>query len=211
MSKSCALQAVLGVALMLAPMAATAQTPAAQPAEAQAATAETPAEIPPDQQVTKEQLAKLFEVMQIRKQAQAMLKAIPAMVQQQIRSQSKEMSAKLGSPSLPPEEQAAIEKITDKYMEQAFSIMNVDEMLDDLAVVYPHHLTRSDVDGMIAFYQTPAGQHVLAAQPEIMKEYMPMVMKQVQERLLALTDSMRKDIKEQLASPAPPTATPKQR
>jgi hypothetical protein len=39
-----------------------------------------------NQQPTKEQLAKLFEVMRLRQQLQSYLKMMPAMIQQQIQS-----------------------------------------------------------------------------------------------------------------------------
>ena len=48
--------------------------------------------IPPDQQPTKEQVAKLFEAMHIREQINSMMKMFPAMIQQQVRQQEKEMT-----------------------------------------------------------------------------------------------------------------------
>lgn len=204
MSKSCKIAAVLGMGLMLASCAVYAQAPAAQPADAQASAAATPAAIPPDQQATKEQLAKLFEVMRIHKQMEDLMKMIPAMAQQQMHAQMNQMRGKLGLGMLSPEKQAEIDKITEKYMNEAINIINIDEMLDDMTTVYQHHLSRSDVDAFIAFYQSPAGQDLLDAQPAIMKEYMPMVMKRVQARSLALTDGMEKDIKDCVASEVPP-------
>jgi len=61
------------------------------------------------------------------------------------------------------------------------------------------------VDGLIAFYSSPAGQHLLNAQPAIAQEYMPIVMGKVQERSVAMTKEMMKEMAE-IAPAAKPAA-----
>jgi len=180
------------------------------PAATPMATAEsTPATIPPDQQPTKEQLAKLFEVMQIREQAAALMQMFPAMIQQQMQQQEKEMTANLPeSAKITPEQQAALDKLTNRYLEKAMNLYSVDEMLDDMAGIYQKHFTREDVDAYIAFYTTPAGQRLLQMTPVIMQEYVPVVMQRVQERSKALTDEMSKEIADVLKSSAPAATAP---
>ena len=198
--------AVIGIALALAPWT-IAQTPADQPAATQAQTAA----IPPDQQPTKEQLAKLFEMTRLRKQVQSVQKMMQSMIQQQINAQAKEGAANLPGGSLTPDRQAAIAKITDKYLEKAFNIVSIDELLDDMTAIYQRHVSRSDVDAMIAFYSSTAGQHLLDAQPVIMQEYMPVVMKRVQERSKVLADEQTKEMEELTRSMAPPADKPAQK
>jgi hypothetical protein len=205
MNRTCKFAAAIGVGLALAPWAMTAQAPAAQPA-AQSTAAPT---IPADQQPTKEQLAKLFEVMRVRQQMQSVMKALPAMIQQQIKAQSDQMAAKMPEgKQMTPEQQAAVDKLMQKYMDKALNIYPIDEMLDDMAVIYQHHVIRADVDAFIAFYSSPAGQHLLDAQPAIMQEYMPMVMKRTQERTKALTDELMKDMEEAVKATAQPASAP---
>jgi hypothetical protein len=194
--------AVLGIGLGLAPWA-VAQAPAEQPPAAPAA-----AVIPIDQQPTKEQLTRLFETMRVRQQVEVVLKAMPAMIQQQLQEQAKEMAAKYpASFQSTPEQQAAFEQVMNKYMEKALNIVDINDMLDDMARVYQRHVSRSDVDAFIAFYSSPAGQHLLAAQPIIVQEYTPMVMKRTQERSKALTDQLAQDL-EKLSKSSTPAATP---
>jgi len=168
----------------------------------------TPPAIPPDQQPTKEQLAKLFELMKIREQTAAMMQTLTGMIQEQVRQQEKEMTANQPeSAKLTPEKQAALDSLINRYLEKAISIYTVDEMLDDMAAIYTRHFTREDVDAYIAFYSTPAGQHLLQITPVLVQEYMPVVMQRVQERSKALTDEMSKEIADVLKSSAPaPTA-----
>jgi len=47
---------------------------------------------------------------------------------------------------------------------------------------YQKYLTRSDVDGIIALYSSPAGQRLLDIQPVIMQEYLPLVMQRMMDR-----------------------------
>lgn len=168
--------------------------------------------IPPDQQPTKAQLAKLFEVMQIRQQVGQLMQMFPVLIQQQLRQQQKEATANLPeSQRLSPEKQEAIDKLTDQYLQKAMGLYTVDEMLDDMAGIYQRHFTREDVDAYIAFYSTPAGQHLLKITPVIMQEYMPVVMQRVQERSKNLTAEFSKQLADVLKtspSPAPATTAP---
>jgi hypothetical protein len=200
-----------GMGFVLAPWA-NAQAPTTQPE----VTTSAAAVIPADQQATKEQLTKLFEVMRIRDQLQSLMKSMPAMVQQQMQSQMKGITSQLpGGKPITPEQQAAIDKLMTKYMEKAFNIYPIDELLDDMAMIYQRHLSRTDVDAFIAFYQSPPGQHLLDAQPAIMKEYMPMVMEHMQGRTKALidelTNDLTKELEDQTKSSAPVTGNPTQK
>jgi hypothetical protein len=182
---------------------ATPAAPTAAPPES------TPPPIPPDQQPSREQLAKLFEVMQIREQAAALMKMLPAMAQQQIREQVEAMTANLPEGTKTnPELQAGLDKVMDRYLEKAVNLYSVDEMLDDMATIYQRHFTREDVDAFIAFYSTPAGQHLLAITPVIMQEYMPVVMQRVQERSKNLIAGMMKEVTDLLQSSAPAATAP---
>ena len=83
-------------------------------------------------------------------------------------------------------------------------------MISDMSGLYQRHLSRTDIDAFIAFYGSPAGQHLLDQQPAIMKEYMPMVMGRVQERTKALTDEMADDLA-QLSKSMTPADKPAQK
>jgi hypothetical protein len=174
---------------------AVSQSTADQPAESPSQVSVTPSAIPLDQQPTKEQLAKLFELMRVHQQVQSLLKMMPALVQQQMQVQAKDIEAKHPECNLSkPENQAAFDKVMNKFMEKAINIITIDEMLDDMTVIYQRHVSSTDVDALIVFYSSPAGQHLLDAQPVIMQEYMPMVMKRTQERSSALVEELTNDL-----------------
>jgi len=95
-----------------------------------------------------------------------------------------------------------------KYMERALSLYPPDEMIADLSGIYQRHLSKEDVDGIIAFYSSPAGQHMVELAPVAMKEYMPLVMGRMQERSKALAEEMKKDMKETVPGWVPPSDGP---
>ncbi|HEU5350425.1 MAG TPA: DUF2059 domain-containing protein [Terracidiphilus sp.] len=193
-------------ALALAPCAAIGQTPAAQPAAVQPQEA---AAIPADQQATQEQMTKLFEVMRLREQMNRMMAVLPAIMKQQVHAQEQAMLSKFPeAKQLTPEQQAALDKLMDKYMQQAMQVYPTDEMLSDATSIYRRHMTRADADAYIAFYSSPPGQHLLDAQPQIMKEYMAVVMQKMQERSKNLYGGLSEDLKEFIAAQAPKSTAP---
>jgi hypothetical protein len=185
--------AVLGAGLGLAPWASVGQansvgsSASSTPEQSHPETA-----IPQEDRATKEQLMKLFEAMRIREQMQTMRSIVPQMVQGQLRQQLRETVG--DNTKLSPDQRAAVEKLINNYIERSVNVYSIDEMLGDMTTIYQRYLTREDVDGMIAFYTSPAGQHLLNAQPKIAKDYMPVVMQRAQERSRALTTEMMKDL-----------------
>jgi hypothetical protein len=168
-------------------------TQATNSAPDQAAAGTTPV----DQQPTKEQLAKLFDVMRIREQMRSMRQIVPGMVSQQIQGAMKQTEADLpAGTKLTPEQREAMQKVMSKYVGKAMDLYPADEMMADMTTIYQQHLSKDDVDGLITFYSSPAGQHLLDAQPVIAKEYMPMVIAKVAERSQSMTKEMMKEMAE---------------
>lgn len=162
-------------------------------------------------QPSKEQLARLFDAMQIKQQLATMTKTLPAMMEQQISQQMKSMAANVPGGSMTPDQQAAFDKLMKKYMDKAVALYPADEMIADMSSIYQRHLSKEDVDAMITFYVSPAGQHLLELSPVAMKEYVPLVMGKMQERTKALTEEMQKDMKDTVPGWTPPsTPAPKQ-
>jgi hypothetical protein len=205
MTRTRTFTAVFGMGLALATLPAFGQAYSVQPSGGLAQESAAPA-IPPEDQPTKEQLLKLFGVMRIRDQMQSMRKIVPMMVQSQIHEQIGAINAQTNPNSkLTSAQRAAMDSLVQKYVDKAVNLYPVEEMIDDMTSLYQEHLTREDVDAMIAFYSSPAGQHLLDAQPKIAQEYMPLVMKRTAERTKTLTAEMMKDMAalKQSSNPAP--------
>jgi hypothetical protein len=101
-----------------------------------------------------------------------------------------------------------MEKVMSKYVGKAMDLYPADEMVTDMTAIYQRHLSKDDVDGLIAFYSSPAGQHLLDAQPLVAQEFMPIVMGKVSERSQAMTKEMMKEMAEYVPTAKPAAAKP---
>jgi hypothetical protein len=188
----------LGVMLMLGLMAGAG---AAARAQEDATEAPAAAALPEAQQATKEQIAKLFEVMRLKKQMDMMLKMMPVMAKQSVQQQQQIMLNKLpAGQQLTEEQRQALNKLTTGIIEKAVAAYPMDAMIADASTVYQRHISREDADAMIGFYSSPAGQHLLDAQPVIAHEYMPLAMERMKSVTATLTDEAAKEIKEYLST-----------
>ena len=182
--------AVLALAFLLTHAQDSAQVPAATTPALSAS--ET---VPPDQQATGEQLDKLFEVMRLRQQLQATMKAIPAMIQQQLHAQMDEMYAKLPGGGKPtPDQQAKLEEIMNKYIQRAATLYSPDDMMGDITAGYQRHMSKSDVDAYIAFYSSPAGQRLIHKVNSIISEANKASQELVQEKLQNYADTLTRKL-----------------
>lgn len=217
MRKTCA-AAVLSV-VCLAPLgvaqpqsnptapSASQTEPADQPTSAVQASPAEPSVVPPDQQATREQLTKLFEVMRLRQQMNLQLGVVSSAMQQSMRQGFQEAVAQVpNAERLTPGQQAKLEDILSGYMKKAVSVYPAEEAVDDAAAVYQRHMSRSDVDAYIAFYSSPPGQHLLDGQPVIMREFMPIILKKVEDRSKALQAGLMQDIANFVKAQTPQSA-----
>jgi hypothetical protein len=191
---------IAAIGVMLLPCASFAQTPAIPPTAEPAAVAAIPA----DQQATKEQLTKLFEVMRLRKQMEQMTTMMSSLVQQQMQGQMEQMQKDHPEmASMTDEQKQAASQVMGKFMEKTMNLYASDELIADISTVYQKHLTRSDIDGIIAFYGSPAGQDFIDKTPVITREYMELVMSHMQEKMKPLIEEMTKEM-ETITKPSSP-------
>jgi len=118
---------------------------------------------------------------------------------------------------LPPEAQAVIEKLRTDSMALAREEFSWAKMEVIYNKIYQDSFTQEELDGMIAFYKTPAGQAVIKKMPVVMQASMqelqksmgPFMQKLQQLQLQAMTEL--KAIEQAKAAPAPaaePAAAP---
>jgi hypothetical protein len=71
-------------------------------------------------------------------------------------------------PNLPPDTEARM----DKLMDDTWRDFPIDDLLNAMIPVYQKHLTKGDVDVLVAFYSAPTGQKMLKEMPAMMSESM---------------------------------------
>jgi len=161
------------------------------PAVAQtAATAAAPA--------SKEQIRKLFDIMDISKQTRLTM----ASMQKQTQAATTE-ALKTRYPQITPAQLARVNRISEESMKN----FPVDGMLDDMIPVYQKHLTQTDVDAMIAFYSSPTGKKLMQDMPQIMQEALQAsnsrIQKQMADAMQRIDAMMKEEQQKPQSSPAP--------
>jgi uncharacterized protein len=139
-----------------------------------------------DSAASRDDILKLFDVMQVRDQMRQVMRQVTV----QMRSMSREQMKKT-DPNITAEELAKI----DARSEQMIEAVPVNDMLDDMIPVYQKHLTKGDVDAMIGFYSTPTGQKILREMPAMAAEGMqalqPRMRKIMDETMRSLPQTNR--------------------
>jgi hypothetical protein len=131
------------------------------------------AQEPVANQPSRDDLMKMFEVLRVRQQTQTTMQTVLAQMKQQL-----EGDIQKRYPNLPPE---SVQKL-EASINDAINLYPVDEMLADLMPVYQKYLTKADVDAIIGFYSSPAGQHFLDRMPAMTQEAMKSMMTKLQVR-----------------------------
>jgi len=137
--------------LLLAVSPAFAQQSVAEAAAQSRAAAETrkAAAAPP----SREDVLKLFDLLQITKTMDAVIKAT--------KQQSMELAEQMlreKMPDISPAQKKQFEEMIDEVMQTALGPGAMKEMLEATIPVYQKHLTKADLDAMIAFYSSPVGK-----------------------------------------------------
>src|SRR5579871_1965602 len=123
--------------------------------------AQTTASISDEPAASREDILKLFQVMQLHDQMIQVMKQASL----QMRSMTHEQLRK-SNPNITDTELAKIDARSDELM----NTVPIDGMLDDMVPVYQKHLTKADVDAMVAFYSSPTGKKILHEMPAMTSE-----------------------------------------
>jgi hypothetical protein len=88
---------------------------------------------------------------------------------------------------------ADFEERTIKMLDDLFRDMPFDQMMQATVPVYQKHLTKGDIDALVAFYSSPTGQKMLHELPAIMGETMQAMMPSMEKYM----ETVRQRIDEQ--------------
>ena len=120
------------------------------------ATSDTPSEA---------SVKQLLEAAQVHKLLDSIMTQMDSLLQQTIRQTTQ-------GRKVPPKIQKDIEKRQAEMMAMVKDILDWKKLEPMYMRVYQKSFTQQEVDGMIAFYQTPAGQAVISKMPLVMQNTM---------------------------------------
>jgi hypothetical protein len=112
---------------------------------------------------SKEEVLKFMEVLRIRPQLIQYFDGV---------AKQARLGAEEGFKEKVPDATPAQLAEVDKFAENVFKNMPIDEMVDAMIPIYQKHLTKEDLDGILAFYASPVGLKLQREQPAMMQEGM---------------------------------------
>lgn len=115
-----------------------------------------------DAPASKADIDRYLDAMHSRDMMKSMMVTMSVQLHKVVHQQMEKQS------NLPPNFEAKMDKKTDDI----FNNFPVDDLIDVMIPVYQKHLTKGDVDAMVAFYSTPTGQKLLKELPAITAESM---------------------------------------
>jgi uncharacterized protein len=147
---------------------------------------------PADSPATREDIQRYLEITQSREMMSKMIDATMKPMHQMIHEQYERDKDKL-----PADFEARSNKVIDDYLKK----FPWDEIVQAMVPVYQKHLTKGDVDHLVAFYSSPTGQKFLREMPAITSEAMQVMMPLMRQRM----DAMTRDIRQQIAEMSKPS------
>jgi len=154
---------------------------------------------PSDTPASKEEVEKLFEVMQVHQQMRqvmdAMMKQQTAMIHETLKKRYPQTSA---------------DRIAraDQLIAETMKDMPMDAMLDDMIPIYQKHFSKTDIDAMTTFYGSPTGQKMMQEMPALTTEAMQASYARMQKQMDAMMQRAEQIVKEDeekpKTTPAPP-------
>ena len=117
----------------------------------------------PDTVPTKEEVLKFLEVTQARARIAQMLDGMAKQGRL-----GAEQGFKMKVPDATPDQLRRVDQLADLM----FKEFNPDELVDAIVPIYQKHLSKGDLEAILAFYASPAGTKLLKETPSIMAESM---------------------------------------
>jgi hypothetical protein len=168
---------------------------------ATAAFAQQPAASPGDAPATKEDVQKLFEVMQIHQQ---MRQVMDVVMKQQTTLIHETLKKRY------PQTSAATIARADRLIAETTKDMPMDAMLDDMIPIYQRHFSKTDIDAMSTFYASATGQKMMQEMPALTSESMQASYARMQKQMDAIMQRAEQIVREDPEKPTAPAAPPTQ-
>jgi uncharacterized protein len=112
---------------------------------------------------SKDDVLRFMDLMQVRARMEQLVEGMKKGMKT-----GAEAGFKLKLPAATPEQLAKFDSVT----ETVFKDFPIDEIIDAMVPIYQKHLTKADLEAVIAFYSSPVGQKLLKEQPAMMAEGM---------------------------------------
>ena len=130
---------------------------------------------------TREEVLHFMQLLNVRDQIR---QAMAGTLEQAKRSARQVLASKTEHPT------SAQFAELDRTVEEAFKSISVDDVLSVVVPVYQKHLTRGDLETVLAFYSSPVGQKLLHEMPAMTTETIEASNTVLEQRFNAIMDKI---------------------
>jgi hypothetical protein len=148
--------------------------------------------VPSDAPASKEEVEKLFEVMQVHQQ---MRQVMDAMMKQQTTMIHETLKKRY------PQTSADRIARADQLIAETMKDMPMDAMLDDMIPIYQKHFSKADIEAMTTFYASSTGQKMMQEMPVLTTEAMQASYARMQKQMDAMMQRAEQIVKEDRGKP----------
>jgi hypothetical protein len=115
-------------------------------------------------------------------------------MQKQMMTQMSAMMKQQTMGNLTPDQQKNASEMSQRVMDFTMQKMSWDAMKPDFIKLYDDTYTEDEISGILQFYQSPAGQAMLAKSPVLVANTMALVQKRMAEIKPELDDMIKKSL-----------------
>ncbi len=105
---------------------------------------------------------------------------------------------------LRPEQQRTAQEFQDKVMQLVMQTLSWDKLKPIYVSLYANTYTEEEIDGILAFYKSPAGQAMVSKTPQLMTEAGQVVQQRIATEMQPKMQALMKEFAQQSQSAAPP-------
>lgn len=144
---------------------------------------------------SKEDVMRYFELMHVREQTDLMMKAMMVQMRQNVAT-----SVEKSEPNLSATEKKQMDSLITETYSDIQKEFSTERMLEDIVPVYQRHLTRTDLQAAVDFYQSPAGQRLLKEMPAMSVEAMQVTNARTQKLMETIMANTKRRVEEMKAA-----------
>ncbi len=137
---------------------------------------------------TRGQVMEFMQVIDMRKMFDTMM----PILQKQMKEQTAHVREQF--PQLRPQDAASADAEEEQLMLGLFKRFPVEKIEEDLVPIYQKYYSRTEMDAILSFYESPVGRKMKATMPAMMAE----VMQATNARMQPIVDEFMKEVKERM-------------
>jgi hypothetical protein len=117
-------------------------------------------------------------------------------------------AAQLSKMDIPPDKRQAADQIQQKVLQLLQNSLSWEKLKPKMVEIYASTFTEQEIDGILNFYKSPAGQAMLQKMPQLMQRSMVMT-QQVGQEIMPQVEKLLQEMKAQTEQQnGTPTTTP---